>query len=80
MFSASKRCQIRGSADPKNSGRPEKTDIGDENQLFRLVKSNNTSPLKGITGLLNQGTYKRVTDLKDQFIVNCQKLVPSPCM
>ena len=61
MFSASKRCQIRGSADPKNSGRPEKTDIGDQNQLLRLVKSNNTSPLKGITGHLNQGTYKRVT-------------------
>ena len=63
MFSATKRCQIRGSADRrtrKSRDAPGKKDNGDENQLLRLVKSNNTTSLMGITGHLNQGTYNRV--------------------
>ena len=44
------------------SGRPRKMDVIDDRQLFRLVKSNRTTPLKDITAQLNAGWQVHVSE------------------
>ena len=76
MFSATKRFQIRGSADQrtrKSRDARGKKDNGDENQLLRLVKSNNITPRAQRDISIKEHTSEFLY-LKDQFIVSCQKV------